>query len=143
MKIKKRFSLVIVAVVLLFSGCAGAQVRSETKMNELGSALTKLSSAVESTVRYKEVETDLADDKLLILSTKHDPGILEPFQGYKLRVLRQNSHTAVLVCTEDGLAALLEDAGCTARMDQHHWKSQPLPSCEFTLDLDKVCVSRK
>jgi hypothetical protein len=138
-----RFSLIIVVVVLLLSGCACAQVRLETKMNELGSALTKLSSAVESTVRYKEMGADLPDDKLLILSTKHDPGLLEPFHGYTLRVLRQNGHTAVLVCTEDGLAALLEDAGCTARMDQHHWKAQPAPSCEFTLDLDMVCTSRK
>jgi hypothetical protein len=136
-----RFSLIIVIVILLLSSCAIAQVRLETKMNELGSALTKLSSAVESTVRYKEMGADLPDDKLLILSTKHDPGLLEPFQGYTLRVLRQNGHTAVLVCTEEGLTALLEDAGCTARMDQHRWREQPVPPCEFTLDLDKVCTS--
>lgn len=138
-----RISLTIVVVVLLLFGCACAQVRSETKINELGSALTKLSSSVESTVRYKGMGADLPDDKLLILSTKHDPGLLEPFQGYTLRVLRQNGHTAVLVCTEDGLAALLEDAGCTARMDQHRWRDRPVPPCEFTLDLDKVCTSPK
>ena len=138
-----RLSLIIVVVVFLLFGCACAQFRSETKMSELGSALTKLSSAVESTVRYKEMGADLPDDKLLILSTKHDPGLLEPFQGYTLRVLRQNGHAAVLICTEDGLAALLEDAGCTARMDRHHWKARPVPPCEFTLDLPKVCTSYK
>jgi len=136
-----RLSLSI--VILLLFGCASSQAWSEKEMNELGSALTKLSSSVESTVRYKGMGADLPDDKLLILSTKHDPGLLEPFQGYALRVLRQNGHTAVLVCTEDGLAALLEDAGCTARMDQHHWKARPVPPCEFTLDLAKVCTSPK
>ncbi|MEI7636861.1 MAG: hypothetical protein WCJ37_06105 [Syntrophus sp. (in: bacteria)] len=136
-----RFSLIIVIILLI--GCANTQAQSIREMNELGSALTKLSSAVESTVRYKGIGADLPDDELLILSTKHDPGLLEPFQGYKLHVLRQNGHTAVLVCTEDGLAALLEDAGCTARMDQHRWKAQPLSPCEFTLDLSKVCTSPK
>jgi len=136
-----RLSLII--VIMLLFGCASSQAWSEKEMNELGSALTKLSSSVESTVRYKGMGADLPDDKLLILSTKHDPGLLEPFQGYTLRVLRQNGHTAVLVCTEDGLAALLEDAGCTARMDQHRWKARPVPPCEFTLDLDRVCTSPK
>jgi hypothetical protein len=138
-----RLSLII--VILLLSGCTSSHAWSEKDMNELGSALTKLCSAVESTVRYKGMGADLPDDELLILSTKHDPGLREPFQGYKLRVLRQNGngHTALLVCTEDGLAALLEDACCTARMDHHHWKVQPVPRCDFTIDLNKVCTSPK
>jgi len=139
----KTSHLSLIIVILLLFGCANSQAQSIRDMNELGSALTKLSSAVESTVRYKGLGADLPDDELLILSTKHDPGLLEPFQSYKLRVLRQNGHTAVLVCTEDGLAALLEDTGCTARMDQHRWKAQPLSPCEFTLDLSQVCIQPK
>lgn len=139
----KTASLSLITFILLIFGCASSQAWSEKDMNELGSALTKVSSSVESTVRYKGMGADLPDDELFILSTKHDPGLREPFQGYKLRILRQNGHTAVLVCTQDGLAALLEDAGCTAGMDRHHWKAQPVPPCEFTLDLDKICSNPK
>lgn len=139
----KTARLFLIIVILLLSGCTSSQAWSEQEMNELGSALTKLCSAVESTVRYKGVGADLPDDELLILSTKHDHGLLEPFQGYKKRVLRQNSHTALLVCTEDGLTALLEDACCTARMDHHHWKARPMPRCDFTMDLNNVCTNPK
>ena len=135
-----RLSLVVIFLLLFGSACA--QARSETEMNELGSALTKLSSAVESTVHYKKQGANLSDDQLLFLSTKHDPGLLRPFQDKTLRVLRQDGHSAVLVCTQDGNEALLEDTGCTARMDQHRWNVRPSP-CEFTLDLTKVCASPK
>lgn len=131
--------LAFVVVALLLSGCASAQAQSVGDMNELGSALTKLSSSVESTVRYKKQGADLDDKKLLILATRHDPSILEPFQGYYLRVLRQAGHSAVLVCTPDGTTALLEDAGCTARMEQHHWRATPGRPCEFTLSLNELC----
>lgn len=134
---KARLSLII--IVFLLFGCASAQARSEGEMNELGSALTKLSSSVESTVRYKKQGAGLSDEQLLLLSTQHDPAILEPFQGYYLRVLRQGGHSAVLVCTPDGSTALLEDAGCTARMEQHHWRKIPERPCEFTLNLNAVC----
>jgi hypothetical protein len=136
-----RISLIIVTLLLFSFACAQAQ--SETEMNELGLALTKLSSAVESTVHYKKQGADLPDDKLLILSTQHDPGLLDRFHGYKLRVLQQSSHSAVLVCTPDGRNTLLEDAGCTARMDHLQWKARPVLPCEFTLDLAKGCTSPK
>ena len=118
-----RISLIIVTLLLFSFACAQAQ--SEAEMNELGSALTKLSSAVESTVHYKKQGADLPDDKLLILSTQHDLGLLDRFLGCKLRVLRQSSHSAVLACTPDGRNALLEDAGCTARMDQLNGRPGP------------------
>lgn len=137
----KKLGLYLIALILLFSfGCTSSNAFSERDMNELGAALIKLSSSVESAVYYKGIVCDgLSDDQLLSLSTKHDPSLLEPFNDYKLRVKIQNKHAAVLVCSGDGANALLEDAGCTARMELHRWKDQPLSPCEFSLDLNKVC----
>lgn len=136
-----RFFLII--VVLMLFGCTSSNTFSEKEMSELGAALIKLSSSVESAVRYKGVGGGLSDDQLLVMATKHDPGLLEPFNHYKLRVKIQDNHTAVLVCSEDGTNALLEDAGCTARMERHRWKDRPLSPCEFSIDLKNVCTKPK
>jgi hypothetical protein len=103
-----------------------------------GSALTKLSAAVESTVRYKNPAPDLSDSELLALATRHDPVLLENFNGYKVRVLRQDRHSAVLVCDAAGTQALLGDAGCTGPMDRNRWLGK-MELCEFSIDIKKIC----
>jgi len=111
----------------------------EKKMNILGYALTKLSASVEATVRYENPPKGLSDMELLILSTSHDPGLMAPFADYTLRVSRQDRDAVVLVCDKDGKYGLLEDAGCSGRMDKHLWKETPPKPCEFTVDTRKVC----
>jgi hypothetical protein len=101
------------------------------------SALTKLATAVESTVRYKNPPRGLDEKELLMRATQHDPALLRNFKGYKVRVLRQDKHSVVLVCDASGQRALLEDAGCSGRMDRHRWMGkQP---CEFSVDIREVC----
>jgi hypothetical protein len=140
----KRPVLSLITVIFLLSfGCSSSDTFSEKDMNELGAALIKLSSAVESGVRYKGLGANLPGDQLLMLSTQHDPNLLEPFKDYNLRVMIQENHSAVLICSKDGRNALLEDAGCTARMELHRWKDQPLSRCEFSLNLKKVCDQSK
>jgi hypothetical protein len=104
------------------------------------SALTKLSAAVESTVRYKNPPSGLNDRQLLTLATGHDPALLDNFKGYRIRVLRQARHSVVLVCNTSGTRALLEDAGCTGPMDRHRWMGKP-EACEFTTNIAEVCGS--
>ncbi|MBA4359031.1 MAG: hypothetical protein C0405_15050, partial [Desulfovibrio sp.] len=80
------------------------------------------------------------DGVLLHYATRKNPEKLTPFDGYALRVERENGHAAVLVCTRGERRALLEDAGCTLMlMERHHWRDNPALPCEFTLDLAKVC----
>jgi hypothetical protein len=100
--------------------------------------LTKLSSAVESTVRYKNPPADLDDQGLLKLATQHDPQLLANFEGLKVRVLTKARHSVVLVCTEDGQRGLMEDAACTVALDRHLWKD-PLKPCEFSVDTTTAC----
>jgi hypothetical protein len=102
------------------------------------SQLTKLSTAVESTVRYKNPPAGLDDQGLLQLATQHDPQLLDNFSDYRVRVLVVERHSTVLVCTKDGKRGLLEDAACTVAFDQHLWKDANRP-CEFTLTTKTVC----
>ena len=137
----KRYSRIVILVsILVFVGCAiKSRAGDSEQMLTLGSALTKLSSAVESTVRYKNPPANISDADLLILATKHDPAILDAFTNYAVNVFRQDRHSIVLVCTKDRSRALLEDSNCTGGVDRNHWESRaPLP-CEFTLSVPEVC----
>ncbi len=111
----------------------------EKKMYNLASSLTKLAKTVESTVRYKKPPPGISDEELLKLATEHDPGLIEPFTGYILKVFHQSRHGIVLVCTKDSSQGLLEDAGCSAEMDKHLWQYQPSLPCEFTLTVEDIC----
>jgi hypothetical protein len=132
-------AIAVATAVYLVAGCAiGPEQPGSEEMYIKGSALTKLSAAVESTVRYKNPSSDLSENELLNLATRHDPVLLENFKGYKVRVLRQDRHSVILVCDAGGTQALLEDAGCTGPMDRNRWMEKP-QSCEFSINAKEVC----
>jgi len=130
----------VVATVMLLIGCRTTRADGSTEMYELAAALTKLSLALESTVRYKAPPDDADDETLLALATEHDKSLREPFRDYKVRVLRADRHAVVLVCKEDGTIGLLEDAGCTPKLDVHLWKEEPPRPCAFTLAVSEACA---
>ena len=133
------FRIYAVLAIFLLAGCASSSNRVDSgEMYVRASALTKLSAAVESAVRYKNPPLELGEPELLVFATRHDPVLLENFKGYKVRVLRRERHSVVLVCDATGTRALLEDAGCTGPMDQERWKEQPQP-CEFSIDTLALC----
>jgi hypothetical protein len=136
-------SAALVVFLLTLVGCTISRAAEGEKMYILGSALSKLSASVESTVRYKDPEEGISDAELLVLATRHDPGLLEPFADYKIRILRQDKHAVVLVCTKDGNTGLLEDAGCSSEFDRHLWKEEPPNHCEFTVKVQDACPSHK
>lgn len=98
-----------------------------------------LLASVEATVRYEDPPQGISDKELLDLSTKHDPGLMDPFADYNLRVSQQDRHAVVLVCDKEGEVGLLEDAGCSSEMDRHLWKEDPPKPCKFTLDAKEAC----
>lgn len=130
---------IIVAMMMssLLTACASAL--SERDMYFTASALTKLSAAVDVTVRFNRSSGSLSDSELLRLSVSDDQSLLAPFEHYTVRVLRNGRRSVVLVCEHDGGRALLEDAGCTAKLDRHHWQSVPVVACDFTLDVITTC----
>lgn len=133
--------LLACAAVVALLGCAatGPSPNGETMLIK-ASALTKLSAAAESAVRYKNAPADLTDRALLHWAASHDPGLLAPFSAYTLKVLRRDRHTVVLMCSEDGTLALLEDAGCTAKLDRHRWRDTPGAVCGFSIEPGAVCA---
>jgi hypothetical protein len=130
------------ALLLLLSACTttGGPVQREAMLTQ-ASALTKLSSAMESLIRYGQPQPGLDDATLLAEGTREDPALMTPFAGFKVRVLNKDRHAVVLVCTKDGQRALLEDAGCTGKMDVHHWELAAAP-CEFSVSVANACGGR-
>jgi hypothetical protein len=103
------------------------------------SALTKLSTAMESLFRYGHPLPGQTQAELLVEGTRHDPALLTNLGDYTIKVSGEDRHAVVLVCTSAGDRALLEDAGCTAKMDVHHWKQANVP-CEFSVSVAAVCA---
>ena len=137
----KSYAIFMSVSVAILSGCVTVDEKTDTQsMYVTASALTKLSASVESNVRYKNPPADISDADLLVLATRHDPSLLEPFSGYQLKVLREDHHASVLVCSADGARALLEDVGCTAEMDKHAWQSKAY-ACVFTLSPKDLCAA--
>ncbi len=128
---------VFILVGALLASCATQP--DEREMNYLASALTKVSAAVDATVRYRRPPENMSEGDLLRAATAHDSQLMKPFDGLTVRVLRGGRDSAVMVCQPRG-KALLEDTGCTAKLDVHRWNATGANDrCEFTLDLDKVC----
>jgi hypothetical protein len=126
------------ALFFLVSGCAQTQENPNAEeMYVKASALTKLSAAVESMVRYKNPSSSWTDSELLSAATEHDPALLNNLADYRLKIQSRNRHAIVLMCSTSGERALLEDAGCTGQMDRHRWQ---VPSgCEFSLTIEQMC----
>lgn len=134
-------TVAVAAALFLLSGCAVSAADNET-MYRLGSALTKLSASVQATV-YKKVDSTLTDEALLLIATQHDPELLVPFDRYRLRARIDHQHAVVLVCSANADRALLEDAGCTAKLDRHLWADLDALPCTFTLVLERVCPAAR
>lgn len=132
-----RISSILCVAAVVLASCATQP--SEREMNYLASALTKVSAAVDATVRYRRPPEGLSEAELLRTATAHDAALMKPFDGMTVRVLRSGRDSAVLVCQAGG-RALLEDAGCTAKLDVHRWNAVGVAQCEFILDVSKVCA---
>ncbi|MEW5858673.1 MAG: hypothetical protein AB1861_15010 [Cyanobacteriota bacterium] len=68
-RFKASTTIVVFASILAVIGCAHFGQSHAEKMLTLASALTKLSAAVESTVRYKNPPQNITDTELLEMST--------------------------------------------------------------------------
>lgn len=134
------FRILLLSVLLLNSGCAHCNASGpDEEMYTLASALTKLTSAVEEKVLFKEAPSELKDMDLITLSTSHDRRLTAPFNKYLLKAAMVNGHAVVLVCDQGGRKALLEDGGCSSILDRHWWRDQPNHPCEVSTT---VCIEK-
>ena len=133
-----RFASLILAALLW--GCALGPSPGQEMLIK-ASALTKVASALEAAVRFGDAPPGLSETELLRRATSHDPDLLVPFHDYVLRARRAGNLSSVLMCSKDGNTALLEDAGCSPRFDEHLWQRAPQLPCAFQLDLAKTCAA--
>ncbi len=135
-----RTKIVLFVVALTFVAGCRVSGADEEEMYRLASALTKLSAAVEATVRYEDPQPGIGEQELLRLATQHDPALLRPFENYTVRAMSQDRHAIVLLCTKDKTRGLIEDAGCSAKLDAHLWQANPPKACEFTVKVEQACA---
>jgi hypothetical protein len=125
--------------VLLLAACA-IPLASAINADERGLLSVKmvnLSSAVDTYFRLLPRDPEGFDDTNLRMSTRHDPSLLEQFANYVLKTQYQDPYAVVLLCTQDGKQAIMEDAGCSARLDRQVTGDAP---CEFTLRVAPECI---
>ena len=137
-----RHSLLLCFLIAIVSGCATTPYApGESEMLRRASAMTKLSAAMEAYVRFGNPAPSATSPELLAEGTAHDPTLLNNMGTYTIKVLARERHAVVLMCTQTGERALLEDAGCTGPLETHHWKQAGQP-CDFTVDVAAVCPRR-
>lgn len=77
------------------------------------------------------------DSTILRNATRHDKRLLAPeFEPYLLKLQYQDGKAVLLLCTKDGARAIMEDAGCSARLDRQVIETQP---CQFMLRVMEGC----
>ncbi len=136
----KHCTLITFVTALLLDACACPISVDHPDAKERGLLSTKmvnLSSAVDTYFAdLSKAPTD-SDATILRTATRHDPRLLAPeFEPYLLKVQFQNPYAVLLLCDKDGNRAIMEDAGCSARLDRQVTAVAP---CEFTLRVRPGC----
>jgi hypothetical protein len=127
------FDLLTVACVLFW----WKNKAQEPKQAELATRLINLSAAVDAYFSGTENIPSGNDEEILRRATTHDPSLLAAaFTPYQIKVQRQERYAVLLLCTQDGKRAIMEDAGCSARLDRRAEENAP---CEFTLKVAPGC----
>ncbi len=132
----------VVLIALFLVGCttlAPDRHYSEQEMRSAAAALSKVAAAAEANLRYGSSPETQSDAAFLADSVAHDPTLMKPLAGYQIKPLRQNGHAIILLCSEDGKTALIEDAGCSAASDRQHWQDTPPRRCAFSIDTALIC----
>lgn len=127
-------SLIAICLALLLIGPACAQ--STTEMAPYAAALNKVARAVDAAANNSSYDS-LDGDELLKAATRHDRTLLQPFSGFKLKARRVGGSSSVLMCDADETRALLEDSGCSMKLDAPRFQKQE--PCEFALPIEQVC----
>ena len=100
--------------------------------------MQKLTRAVDGYVRYDKPDAAMNSDQILEKATEHDKVLLTPFGRMSLEVLREGDNVVVLLCDSYRNVALMEDSGCTAKVDNNYMGTST-PPCAFTLAPAELC----
>jgi len=134
-----RTNTFIMALIFIFSCCAFAGGGARAG-EELGPPLLRLTSAVDGVCERPDVygfPLGGSGEELIRLGVEDDPSLLVPFKGLVVKAKCENKHAIVLVCDPEGKMTLMEDAGCTIKIDYR--AEEPERACEFSIQSEAVC----
>lgn len=134
-----RYRILISLGTLLLCACSAPvdSAPSAKERGRLSTQMVNLSSAVDA--HFADLLQAPTDSDAVILqnATRHDKRLLVPeFEPYMLKVQYQNPYAVLLLCSKDGQRAIMEDAGCSARLDRQIMDRAP---CKFTLRVKQGC----
>jgi hypothetical protein len=131
--------LISLAAIVLLSACISpiAAIPDADERGRLSTKMVNLSSAVDTYFTDLSEAPTTKDADILQHATRHDPRLLAPvFEPYLLKVQYQNHYAILLLCNKNATQAIMEDAGCSARLDRQVTHVAP---CEFTLHVNQGC----
>ncbi len=130
-------TLIRLVPTLLLVACVTATAPDAEERGILSTKMVNLSAAVDTYFAdLPDAPTD-SDTVVLHNATLHDKRLLAPeLERYVLKVQYQNPYAVLLLCSKDGKSAIMEDAGCSARLDRQVTHVAP---CEFTLRVSQGC----
>jgi hypothetical protein len=118
--------LALTAVLLLVAGCH--KQYSPLSPSVLEPSVLRLTRALHAELGH------VANDELVSATFQKKPELARDFQGYTIRAQSSGTNLVVLVCTEDGKYALLEDASWTPYVDRKWYETEPRHPATFTID---------
>lgn len=125
------------SILLVACISATADTPSASERGILSTKTVNLSSAVD--IYFSDFTEEPKESVATTLknATQHDKRLLDKvFSNYELKVQYQNPYAVLLICSKDERSAIMEDAGCSARIDRQ--VTSPAP-CEFTLKVTHGC----
>ena len=127
----------LLACLFCLSGCAQvfANQYDDEQMYDLASRLKDVTQRLDGYLKFSDAHgiseeeiLDKADAKKLLQTY---------FSNFEVIVQIQGNDVVLLLC--DDTVALVEDAGCNAKIDVHHWRTPVSNSCKITLLASNVC----
>ena len=134
----KRTALLFTAIVVI-----GSEVLCNAS-EDLVAPLEKLTKSIQAKIRYDHsIDVSKMTDKQLIAeATKNDPPLANLFVKKTLKLLRDNRHVIVLVCSPDGEKGEMEDASWTPCVDKLWFLIDPNHPAVFSLKLSDAPVQQ-
>lgn len=140
----KLMSTIVVMILLSGCGCGCLSKSEKEKYEELSPILLQLNIKIDSYVRYElDDASTFSQDQIIDNAVRDDEILFKELEKirkcYSLKLKIEGKNSILLLCTKDNKICLIEDSGCTKKIDFAHWEKNKNQPCEFTLDLKSIC----
>jgi hypothetical protein len=130
---QKRVLQKVTLIILVLSLSACSWLIKKPQPDELATPMKRLTPAVQAVILWPENTDPQSEDKVIEEVFKEKPELREAFQGLVIKIRHNDKDVVILVCSQDGKNAWLEDASWTIELDKE-WYKEPSHPCEFSLD---------